>query len=82
MRLYNLSRITRLSRLHYFIPLVHGDLWLQTLLHTSIGTPNSLPFAFSRLRGMNGSLSIATCISQAHLSIVFFADTLTYEKIF
>ena len=28
------------------------------------------------------TLSNATCISQAHLSIVFFADTLTYEKIF
>ena len=87
---FDLTRLTRLTRLRYFISSgVKVDRWLQTFLRTSIGTRNSVQVitlrmlhSFSRYEwnALDVILSNASCISQAHLSLVLLHTSPAYAK--
>jgi len=87
---FNLTHLTRLTLLRYFIPpRFEVELWLQRFLRLSIGTPNSLqvitlrlPPSFSRdeWNALDVILSNATSISRAHLSLVLFHSSSDYAR--
>ena len=85
---FDLTRLIHLTRLHYSLPSsVKVDLWLRTFLRTSIGTLNSLqvitlcfppPLYRAEWNALDLTLSNATSISQAHLSLVLVLSSPDY----